>query len=640
LLFQEDKSKYGKLYLDVPRFRKLKSELVGGSLNRGASKVKTFIKQLKDSVTKTEDDFDQGFNYQDSFNLVRADMFDEEISSIPVKGLYRLDVDQVSLNVPYSMLQYMFSLEHQKKLIELNPIAQALQKVVNNKENAIKDTSKVNGYNWVTNNIKSYVAKKGKNVRAEAINTLIEREFKGQTREGWLSESTTLSKAVDILQSQSTFAMFAFNVLPSAFKNFGGAVTQMIIESGGGKYLNKRSYLQGQTKALKMMTDISANIYNPGEKSIDYQLVEIFDPIKGRFQERFGAEFGRSVGTDLADSLMFGAGKAKSGGVYTAPRKWLENEGTLSLFAGMMIFKKIPQTINGQTNMINYIDAWEKDGQGVIKLKQGIDETYAPGGEEFKSMRNTIQETSNNLQGAYSLMDKVMLDKYAVWRMFSGLRRFFTRMFVNRFSSLRYNMRSSDMNEGYYRTFARFLKQFISRASSGNMYMTDDETYAAKKVLTEGISLTLLALIISYLFGYDPDDEDRFEKMRQRSGDLLSDDFNTAGWLTNHALVVALGTRQETITFLNPREYVGLVYSGGAPTLGPVMDKYKDAGVDLMHLITNDNRAFYTRDVGPYSWQKENAPKIFNDLGYLFGFTGNQIDPVKALKGVEFQTRR
>ena len=91
---------------------------------------------------------------------------------------------------------------------------------------------------------------------------------------------------------------------------------------------------------------------------------------------------------------------------------------------------------------------------------------------------------------------------------------------------------------------------------------------------------------------------------------------------------------------INPREYVGLVYSGGAPTLGPVMDKYKDAGVDLMHLLTNDNRAFYTRDVGPYSWQKENAPKIFNDLGYLFGFTGNQIDPVKALKGVEFQTRR
>ena len=59
-----------------------------------------------------------------------------------------------------------------------------------------------------------------------------------------------------------------------------------------------------------------------------------------------------------------------------------------------------------------------------------------------------------------------------------------------------------------------------------------------------------------------------------------------------------------------------------------------------LHLLSNDNRAYYTRDVGPYSWQKEGAPKIFNDFGYLFGFTGNQIDPVKALKGMEYQIRR
>lgn len=640
LLFQEDKTKYSKLYLDVPRFRKLKNELIGSSLNAGAQKVKTFIKQAKDAVSSSDDDFDQGFNYNDSFNLVKADIFDEEISSIPVKGLYKLDVDQVSLNVPYSLLQYMLSLEHQKKLIELNPLAQALQKVVNNPENAIKDTSKVNGYNWVTNNVKSFVAKKGKNVRAEAINTLIEREFKGQTREGWLSDPSTTSKVVDILQKQASFGMFAFNIFPSAVKNFGGAVTQMIIESGGGKYLNKRSYIQGQSKALKMMTDISANIYNAGEKSIDYQLVEIFDPIKGRFQERFGADFGRSMGTDLADSLMFGSGRSFSNGIYTAPRKWLENEGTLSLFAGMMIFKKIPRTINGQTNMISYIDAWEKESDGTIRLKSGIDQKYAPGGEEFKAMRNTIQEKSNDLQGAYSTMDKVLLDKYAVWRMFSGLRRYFTRMFVNRFSPLRYNSRTGDLTQGYYIAFMKFLKSFISRASSGNVFITEDEAYAAKKVITEGVSITLLSLIIAYLFDYDPDDEERFEKMRQRSGDLLSEDFNLGGWLINHGLVATLGTRQETITFLNPKEYVGLIYSGGAPTLGPISDKYKDFGVDLMHLVLNDNRAYYTRDVGPYSWQKENSPKIFNDVGYLFGFTGSQVDPVKALKGMEYQIRR
>jgi hypothetical protein len=643
LLFQENKTKYSKLWLDVPRFRKLKSELVGTSLNDGAKRVKGAIKSIKDSITSSEDDFEQGINYNEQFNLVRADIFDEEISSIPVQGLYKLDSDKVSLNVPYSMLKYMYSLEHQKKLIELNPIAQALQKVVNNPENGIKDLSKINSYNWVTNNIKTYVNKKGKNLRAEAINTFIEREFKGKSRIGLLSESSSAQKLIDSLQSQAVFGLFAMNIFPSAIKNFGGAITQIAIESAGQRYLNKRSYLSGQMKAFKMMSDISANIYtsNPADKSIDLQLIEVFDPIKGRFEEKFGTEFGRSVGTDLADSfLVLGQGTKKANSVFLSPRKWLENEGTLSLFAGMMIHQKVPQTINGVTNYISYMDTWEKGSDGILKLKAGIDETYDIGGAEFKNTRNRIQETSNALQGAYGKIDKSMLDRYAIWRMFSSLRRFFTRMFVNNWSPTRYNVRTGDLNNGYMLESAKLLKNLVGRLSNGSFFLTDQEKYAGKKVLAHSAVLGMLALMIAYLFGYDPDDEDRFEKMRQRSGDLLSDDFNAGGWLVNHALVSALGTRQEALTFINPREYVNIIYSGGAPTLGPIVDKYKDFAYDGYYILSNDSRGYYTRDVGPYSWQAEGSAKIFNDLGYLFGLTGSQVDPIKSLKGYEYQLRR
>jgi hypothetical protein len=643
LLFQENKTKYSKIWLDIPRFRKFKSELVGSTLNDSAKKVRGAIKSIKDSITSAKDDFEQGINYNEQFNLVRADIFDEEISSIPVQGLYKLDVDQVSLNVPYSMLKYMYSLEHQKKLIELNPIAQALQKVVNNPENGIKDLSKINSYNWVTNNIKTYVNKKGKNLRAEAINSFIEREFKGKTRVGLLSESSSAQKLIDSLQSQAVFGLFAMNIFPSAIKNFGGAVTQMIIESAGQKYLNKRSYALGQVEAFKMMSDISANVYNanPSEKSVNLQLIEVFDPIKGRFEEKFGTEFGRSVGTDLADSfLVLGQGSKKANSVLLSPRKWLENEGTLSLFAGMMIHQKVPQIINGKTNYISYLDAWEKGSDGILKLKAGIDSSYDVGGEEFKKTRNRVQETSNALQGAYGKIDKSMLDRYALWRMFSSLRRFFTRMFVNNWSPSRYNVRTGDINNGYMLESAKLLRNLVSRLSNGSFFLTDEEKYAGKKAFAHTAVIGMLSLMIAYLFGYDPDDEDRFEKMRERSGDLLSDDFNAGGWLINHSLVSALGTKQEALTFLNPREYVNLIYSGGAPTLGPIVDKYKDFAYDGYYVLSNDSRGFYTRDVGPYKWQQEGSAKIFNDLGYLFGLTGSQVDPIKSLKGYEYQMRR
>ena len=641
LEFQEGKTRGSKLYLDVPRMRKLSSETVGSQIGGFKDKVKGTVNSIKAQLMSSTDDFEFGLNYNDTLNLVRADMFDEEISTIPVRGLYRIDTNDVSLNTPYSIVEYMYSLEHQQKLIEINPTVQALQRVVNDPENAIKDLSKVNAYNFVNNNIKSFVTKKGKNLRAEAINSLVEREMQGKTRVGILSEKSSAQKIIDGLQRQASFGMFSMNIFPSAVKNFGGALSNVIIEAGGGKYYNGKDLIKAAPKAFKTAIDLSTNIYKPGEKSIEYQLVEFFDPIKGRVQERLGSEFGRSVGTDLIDSiLMFGEGRRRTNGFWTSPRKWLQNEATLNSFFALMIHKKVPQVINGQTNYISYVDAWEKGPDGIIKLKEGISEEWGVNGSEFKKVKNATQEVTNNLEGAYSQMDKTPLDRYAIWRLFSSLRRYFTRMFLNRFSSTRYNMRLGNLTEGYYRTFVESIPKLIKRISEGSFFMTEEEQYAAKKMLTEFAVLGMLSFMIAYIFGYDPDDEDRFEKMRRRSGDMLSDDFNLGGWLVNHGLTSALGTRQEVLTFLNPKEYVNLVYSGGAPTLGPIVDRYKRLGTDGLYLLTNDNRAYYKRDVGPYDWQKEGSAKVWSDVAYLFGLSGSQVDPIKSVKGYEYSLQR
>jgi hypothetical protein len=535
----------------------------------------------------------------------------------------------------------MYSLEHQKKLIEINPIAQALQKVVNDPDNAVKDVSKINASNFVNNNVISFLNKKGKNLRAEAINSLIEIRFQGKTRTGILSEKSTVQKAIDVLQSQATFGMFAMNILPSAVKNFGGAFTQIMIEAGGGKYYNAASLTKAAPRAFKAMFDISSQIYKVGDKSIDYQLIEYFDPIKGRIEERLGSEFGRSVGTDAIDSvLMFGEGRKRTGGFWTAPRKWLQSEATLNSFYALMYHTKVPMTINGQTTYISYVDAWEKGPDGIIKLKQGIDESWGLDGANFKKIKNATQEISNNLEGAYSKVDKSQLDRYAIWRLFSALRRYFTRMFLNRFSPTRYSTRLGALTEGYYWTVAKSIPNLIARGLNGSYFMTQQEIYAYRKMMTDMGVIALQAAAIAYIFGYDPDDEERFEKLRERSGDLLSDDFNAAGWLTNHALVSLMGVRQETLTFLNPNEYVNIIYSNGSPTVGPILDRYKDFGKDAWYMLTNDKRGYYTRDVGPYDWQKEGEAKLWNDVAYLFGLSGSQVDPVKALKGIEYQTRR
>ena len=60
----------------------------------------------------------------------------------------------------------------------------------------------------------------------------------------------------------------------------------------------------------------------------------------------------------------------------------------------------------------------------------------------------------------------------------------------------------------------------------------------------------------------------------------------------------------------------------------------------LVGYMTDDKGAFYKKDAGPYSFQKQDSPKFINDAAKIFGITGSQIDPVKALKGQEFQRRK
>ena len=50
-------------------------------------------------------------------------------------------------------------------------------------------------------------------------------------------------------------------------------------------------------------------------------------------------------------------------------------------------------------------------------------------------------------------------------------------------------------------------------------------------------------------------------------------------------------------------------------------------------MVTNSESAYYSRDVGPYRWQKEGSAKVWNDLFRIVGVTGSSVDPYKGMKG-------
>jgi len=653
-----------KLYLDFPRFTMGRYESVlSTSVSEKGEKayngITQMTKRLKEFFGSAKDDAESGFNHDNEKNLVYLDAFDDEVSDVPIAGLYDIEVDNVSTDLLSGLNRYMFSAEKQKKLIEIHPLAQAIQDVVNDPANGGGVVEQVKK-NMISRFLLPPRKKKDQTIRARAINSFIEREFQGITMKGFGSESRLLNNTANFLFKNASFQFFALNI-PSALKNGFGAKFQTMIQASSGEYLNLLSAAKGEAWSGMAMMDLSfgGNLYTKGPKSLTQQIVQIFDPAQGRLENDFRlSSMSRTISKDIVE-----------GSWLYSPRKWLELQATLQVFGGMMYHQKVEQTQeDGTVKKINYIDAWELNENKQIVLKKGVDPkwgiTYDDEGNlkmgaEFSMMKNRVHQVINNLQGAYSEFDQPEAQRYIAFRFISYLRRYFTPMVMNRFgfagplsnAKPRLNPGLGAPHMGYYiRTF-QVLKDTVTQFGKNIPYLTKEESRAMMKTFSEFALLLLVSAIIALAFGWDPDDDDeeRYKKLRKKSGALpwfgIEDDssrqFNVAGWLELHALNLMIQIRAENEQFLPiPEKILGF---GGIDNYfemvdlksivaGPTTDSWQQMFDDAIAILRGEEGAYYSRDVGPYDFQKKGAAKIEAKIARMLGFTGSTMDPANAIQ--------
>ena len=497
-----------KLYLDFPRFNKPRGAFLGLGLEtiqstkldeagrQRWSGLQAWIRRIREFFTGSVDQAEDGFNnkWENNFvNMTKLDLFDEKEASIPISGLYNIDHEDVSTDIISSMMRYMYSAERQKKLVELSPVARAIQKVVNDPNNN-KDLNDLNKKNFIHRHIISYRRKKDISVRAQTINNFIEREFEGTTMKGAFSESAFVNNISKALFSRASFQFFALNI-PSALKNQWSAKYQSMIESSAGKYLNPASALKGEMWATQAMGDLSfgGNLYTKGPKSLTQQIIEIFDPVQGRFEEKLrNNTMSRTLTKDIVE-----------GSWLYSTRKWLELQATLQQFGGMMHHKMIDRTTpDGKVEKIPYIEAFELDENNKIRLKSGIDPKYGftvdedgniKLGKEFNNFKNKMQQVINSLNGAYSEYDQPEAQRYILFRFMSYLRRYFTTMAIKRWGfkgplgspQPRMNPGLGEPDMGYYIRTAQMIVQTVKNADFSLKYATAEEKQAAMRTLTK-----------------------------------------------------------------------------------------------------------------------------------------------------------
>lgn len=705
LSFQEDKSNKSKLYLDMPRYvlRDNLSKIQAGKFGERYSQVKRGIGQaLNDAFGKAKDDAELEHNYErdnnlEEYRLVNTDLNGEEVSYIPVSGLYNLDLDNTDPDVIRGTFRYLLSLEQQSQLLQTLPLVQSIIDTLEDPANAPKTP---NTYSKTINKIKgklTFTTKPGaSNNRAAQARSLFEREYYGRQFRGEGS-SVYLDKFIGSLQKLSSRASLAINI-SSDLKNRYGQIVQNMIEGVGGGFITVKDLAQARIWASTTMLEWSAkSVYTKGVPALSSQMIEMFDSAF-----KFEDDFGRSISRNFAKDMMNGEW------MYSI-RKNLEMEATLQLFGAFLNAEKVEQKLsNGKSITINYKDAWEinKD-TGIAQLKPGIDPAWSnkiiyhdfvkgqtleeianlygvtveelqqrnkvvnalefedgqeiviAKSEKFKLFRNKFQGVSHRLYGAYDKFAQSEGNMYLPYRMFTFMRKWFVPMLTNRWGASveiengkfwkpkfkkRYDWLTNKTTIGFYLNAYKGMTELIKSKGKYWNYMPQDQKRDLMRTLSESLFIIAAALLASMIFGYDPDDKKRFAKMRERSGALFTDDFKTWGFIQNHALLLLLGTQMETSAFvplptiagvnLGADDYIKMV-STTTSAFGNTVGLYAKIMEDIFRMITFNDKAYYSRKEGVYFWQQEGAPKVIGHLLKTVGVNGNNGQLDMALEGLE-----
>ena len=683
LRIQEDKGFGSKLYYDYANFFH-RSNLEMIQSGKARENVQSKISSAKSlgqrffGKEKTADAAEWMFNYNAEATSIGTDLLGNPLTRIPVRGLYRLKKEDVSMDFLRSFYDYMESLAVQKKLSEIEPVGKLISDVLNDSENAIKDLNRISKQVKKSTGMLAFISTKD-NQRAKAFDEFLERTFYGKVNADFNEKNVRVTKLANALMGSTSRSFIAFDMV-SAAKNRYGMLFQSMIESAGGEYITPKSLALGKYRAytatIQLMTK---GIYTHGPKSLDIQMMEYFDPITGKTKKDFSKSASRSFLKDMLDMTW----------MYDI-RKLAEVEAGLEVFWGMMYNKYIDQKDSaGNVHKIRYSEAFELDDKGLLKLKDGIDPEYGvqpishvfqvgdsldsiakkysmsvedlmkkndienandvKEGDEliisenalFNDFKLKIQGVGKRLNGLLDQLDSPLASKYLGFRLFSFYRLFALPMFVHRFQFDTskenfggdvYDFNLGTLTKGYYISGMQLMWRTVKTMGKYYPMATPQEKAAFRKMIAEGIYLAIMGLAIGILFGYDDDDEDRFNKLKKRQKD-----WGALGYMSNHLLYQLIAVKSENellVPIVGIDDFMSFVNPASLAS-GPIIGNTIKIMADLFQIVTGDDSAVYKQDVGPYWWQEEGDYKLWNHIAGIFGVRGKNYDPIHAIKSRE-----
>jgi hypothetical protein len=158
-------------------------------------------------------------------------------------------------------------------------------------------------------------------------------------------------------------------------------------------------------------------------------------------------------------------------------------------------------------------------------------------------------------------------------------------------------------------------------------------------------------MAMSMLFGWDPDDKERYAKLRAKSGTPIflpgveedpEHPFQLSGFLSNHTLNLLMNIKAESTQWV-PVPGLGLKdyqqsLDWSSVMFGPTISTYAKLLDDIAS--AGSESGYYKKAVGPYEWEQADSWKFWNHLAHTVGVTGGSVDPVTALQNYQSMRAR
>lgn len=598
--YNEYKAIYDELQSKIPDGHRVGLKLP--SVHKGFN-----AKIIEDGVMKAGKDLLADFGkYQAQDQEYGTSTVDgESVREIPVYFTQFMPAENVSNDIVRSLLLFSHMANEYDAKESMQEEIHLMEQVMMNRQYGKTNSLDRNIYDQDGDQqIKS--SRDSKNITEEFL-AMIDKNFYGVKKIKAEMMGIAVDKISDTMMGwQALSALGGFRPL-KAIANNTQANLMVLTEAAAAKYIDTKSYALGKKyywlKSKAMLKDM-VNPVMTG-KSLQTQLIEKFDVLKGEFVNELGRVETGSISKKIANQrLMF----------FT--QKISEHEAQISAFFGMLHFNKVK---NASGVEVPLIDAFELDSEGLLSIKKGYDFSE----KDVRILRNKISALSDRLYGVYNDFDASSAQRLFWVRSVFMFRKFMPPGFARRFKSLSYDYQLGDTTEGMYRSYYNSIRDGVlqegvkglMRIVKNGASMTPLQKENSKRTRAEAMLMILFWAATSILESY-MDDDDEFKR-------LSDDSIKKRAIYGLQYEFVRLGT--ELRTYAGPTDLMRVI---STPSVNAT---YIERIMKLVHQMGSPTEVYQRRQG---LWEKGDL-KILAKLSALFGITGNEWNPKYATQNLK-----